>query len=204
MKFNLDPLPYPKDALEPHISAETLEYHYGKHHAGYLKKLEKAIGGTPLAERSLEEIVRTSDGSTFNNAAQVWNHGFYWRCMKPTGGGTPSGALLKAIEHDFGSFDEFRKKFLAAANAEFGSGWAWLGRAASGDTLKVYATDDADNPLLCDDTPLLTIDLWEHAYYLDYRNERARYVQTFFDRLIDWSFVAQNLSSPHAPLRRSA
>lgn len=203
MQFVLEPLPYAKDALEPHLSAETLDYHHGKHHAGYVKKLEKAIGGTPLAERSLEEIVRTSEGSTFNNAAQMWNHGFYWRCMRPRGGGKPSGALLKALERDFGSFDEFRKKFLAEANAEFGSGWAWLGRS-DGGTLEVYATDDAENPLICDDTPLLTIDLWEHAYYVDYRNERERYVQTFFDHLIAWDFVAENLSRPNDPLRRSA
>jgi len=203
MQFVLEPLPYAKDALEPHLGAETLEYHYEKHHRGYLRKLQKAIEGTLLAERSLEDIVRASDGSTFNNAAQVWNHSFYWRCMRPRGGGKPNGALLKAVERDFGSFDEFRTKFLAAANAEFGSGWAWLGRSDDG-ALKVYATDDAENPLICDDTPLLTIDLWEHAYYLDYRNERERYVQTFFDHLIAWDFVAENLSRPDNPLRRTA
>jgi len=203
MKFALDPLPYPKNALEPHLSAETLEFHYEKHHRGYVKKLEKAIGGTPTAELPLEEIIRTSEGPVFNNAAQIWNHGFYWKCMSPKGGGKPRGDLLQAVERAFGSFDGFRKKFLEVSNAEFGSGWAWLGRSESGD-LRVYATDDADNPLICDDTPLLTIDLWEHAYYIDYRNERERYVETFFDHLVAWDFVAENLGRPHAPLRRSA
>jgi len=203
MKFALDPLPYPKSALAPHISAETLEFHYEKHHKGYLQKLEKAIGNGPMADLPLEEIVRTSEGSVFNNAAQVWNHAFYWKCMSPKGGGQPRGDLLRAIERGFGSFGDFRARFMKVANAEFGSGWAWLGRSDTGE-LKVYATDDAENPLICDDTPLLTIDLWEHAYYIDYRNQRERYVETFIDHLVAWDFVAANSSRPHAPLRRSA
>jgi Fe-Mn family superoxide dismutase len=202
MQFELPPLPYAKDALEPHLGAETLEYHYEKHHHGYLEKLEKAVAGTPLAERSLVEIVRTSDGGVFNNAAQVWNHTFYWRSMAPKGGGMPQGALKSAIESAFGSFAGFRTQFLDVAVGVFGTGWAWLVQEQDG-RLAVRATEDARTPIQDGvSTPLLTCDVWEHAYYLDYRHERPRYVATFLDHLANWAFVAENLERARA--RRTA
>ena len=191
MKFELDPLPYAEDALEPYISARTLQFHYGKHHQGYMDKLEKAIGDKPEAEKSLEEIVRLSEGSTFNFAAQVWNHDFYWRSMKPGGGGEPQGALRERIESDFRSVDEFKRRFAEVAKGEFGSGWAWL--ALKDGRLQVLSTTDAENPIDRPETPLVTCDVWEHAYYLDYQNERGKYVEAFLDHLIDWDFVAGNL-----------
>ena len=202
MKFELPPLPYAKDALAPHIGAETLEYHYEKHHRAYLQKLEKLLAGKPLAERSLVEIVRESDGAVFDNAAQVWNHTFYWNSMAPKGGGTPGGVVKSAIESAFGSFDRFRKQFVESAVGVFGTGWTWLVQERDG-RIAIRCTEDADTPLRdATATPLLTCDVWEHAYYLDYRHERPRYVETFLDRLANWAFVAENLEPARA--RRSA
>jgi Fe-Mn family superoxide dismutase len=190
MRFELPPLPYPKDALAPHLGAETLEYHYEKHHRGYLKKLQSLIADTPMAAMELEEIVATSDGKVFNNAAQVWNHNFYWRCMKPRGGGEPPKTLRADLERAFGSLDGFKKKVVDAAVAQFGSGYVWLYAGFDG-RLAIRATHDAMDPLLDGVMPLLTIDLWEHSYYLDYHNERERYVQTFVDHLANWDFVVE-------------
>jgi superoxide dismutase, Fe-Mn family len=204
MKFELPPLPYEKDELEPHIGAETLEYHYEKHHRGYLKKLQKAIEGTPQAGQDLDAIVRGSEGSVFDNAAQVWNHTFYWRSMRPQGGGEPGKAMRAALEAAFGSMDAFRSKFIEVAKGQFGSGYVWLCRRPRDGRLLVYATHDAHNPLVDDLQPLLTADLWEHAYYLDYRNDRGRYVQTFLDHVVDWNFAQRNWERGAEKLRRSA
>jgi len=193
MKFEIPPLPYPKNALEPYLSAETLELHYEKHHKGYLAKLRKSIEGKPEAERSLEDLIRTAEGELFNNAAQVWNHTFYWGSLRPDGGGRPKDELLHVIESSFGSFDSFRERFADAAIRQFGSGWAWLVQSPTG-RLSVRSSSDAENPLQLSLTPLLTLDVWEHAYYVDYRNERARYVKAFLDHLLNWDFVASNLS----------
>jgi Fe-Mn family superoxide dismutase len=195
VKFELSPLPYPKDALEPALSARTLQYHYEKHHRGYMNKLAKALEGKPLAEKSLEEIIRSAKGSLFNHAAQVWNHDFYWRSMTPNGGGRPSGELAAAIERDFGSFEDWKQRFAEAANDEFGSGWAWLVAGPKG-RLRVISTSDAENPIQSgDSSPLLTLDVWEHAYYLDYQNERDRYVRGYLDSLVNWSFAEKNFES---------
>ena len=191
MKFELPPLPYDKSALAPYVSARTLELHYEKHHRGYLTKLEKAIRGTPVAEKSLVDIIRESDGAVFNNAAQVWNHTFYWDSMKPRGGGKPSSEFLRVIERDLGSFPEFTQQFSEAAMGEFGSGWAWLVLSNSGK-LRVIASHDAENPLQTNAVPLLTIDVWEHAYYVDYQNERDRYISGYLDHLVNWDFAEKN------------
>jgi Fe-Mn family superoxide dismutase len=192
MPFELPNLPWEKNALEPHITAETLEYHYGKHHNAYVTNLNKLTEGKPEASKSLEELIKTTEGGLFNNAAQVWNHTFYWHCMKPNGGGAPSGKLADAINAAFGSFDEFKKQFVEAATTQFGSGWAWLVKGADGK-LKVTKTGNADCPIKHGDTPLLTIDVWEHAYYIDFRNARPKYIETFMDKLVNWDFVAKNL-----------
>ena len=196
MAFALPDLPYAKDALAPYLSAETLEYHHGKHHNAYVTNLNGLLEG-PDAELStledLEKIIRSAEGGVFNNAAQVWNHSFYWKCMKPGGGGRPGGALAKAIEAAFGSYDEFAKEFTQAAVTQFGSGWAWL--IKDGDTLKITKTGNADLPLKHGKTALLTVDVWEHAYYIDYRNLRPKYVETFLSSLVDWDFVAANLAA---------
>src|SRR5690606_30991805 len=189
MAFELPALPYDKNALEPHITAETLDYHYGKHHNAYVTNLNKLTEGKPAASKSLEELIKTTEGGLFNNAAQVWNHTFYWHCMKPNGGGAPSGKLADAIKKDFGSFDEFKKQFVEAATTQFGSGWAWLVKGKDGK-LKVTKTGNADCPIRSGDTPLLTIDVWEHAYYIDFRNARPKYIETFMDKLVNWDFVA--------------
>ncbi len=194
MQFTLPPLPYEKHALAPHISTDTLETHYEKHHKGYLAKLEKAIGDKPEAEQSLEELIRSSDGHVYNLAAQIWNHTFYWRSLHPDGGGRPDGALLAKIEQSFGSFDEFKQAFADAATGEFGSGWAWL-VVDPGDRLRVRSSSDAENPLGTGQRPLLTIDVWEHAYYLDYRNERGRYVDAVIEHLLDWEFAQKNFEA---------
>ena len=194
MKFEIPPLPYSRDALAPHIGGETVEFHYEKHHQGYLERLRKLIEGKPEADASLEDLIRTEQGDVFNNAAQVWNHTFYWMSMTPGGGGDPSSDLLERLARSFGSIDAFRREFAEAANGEFGSGWAWLVRDGHG-RLSVRKSSDAENPLQRGLQPLLTIDVWEHAYYLDYRNERARYVDAFVDHLINWDFVASNLES---------
>jgi Fe-Mn family superoxide dismutase len=191
MPFTLPPLPYPQDALTPHISAETLDYHHGKHHNAYVVKLNSLIEGTAWQSKTLEDLVKTSGGGIFNNAAQVWNHTFYWHCMKPNGGGLPSGELLDAINRDFGSFDTFKQKFTEAAINQFGSGWAWL--VLENGSLKVTNTGNADNPMCHGQVPLLTIDVWEHAYYVDFRNLRPKYIETFLNHLVNWDYVAQNL-----------
>jgi len=191
MAFSLPELPYSKNALEPHISAETLEYHYGKHHQTYVDKLNGMIEGTADADKSLEEIIHSSSGGLFNNAAQVWNHTFYWNCLSPNGGGQPSGKLAELIERDFGSFDDFEKEFSDKAVGNFGSGWTWLVKTPDG-SLAVVNTDDAETPLTGDDKPLLTCDVWEHAYYIDYRNARPKYLEAFW-QLVNWDFVASQL-----------
>lgn len=189
MKHELPDLPYPKDALEPHISAETLEYHHGKHHATYVTKLNGLIEGTEFADASLEEIIKKAEGGIFNNGAQVWNHTFYWNGMSPNGGGAPSGDLAEAISKAFGSFDDFKAKFSDMGANNFGSGWTWL--VKNGDGVEIVNTSNAGNPLRDGKTPLLTCDVWEHAYYIDYRNARPKYIEGFWN-LVNWDFVAKN------------
>ena len=191
MNFTLKPLPYAKNALSPHMSEETFSYHYDKHHAAYLTNLKGLIEGTPEAEKSLEEIVKTSSGKVFNNAAQVWNHDFFWESMKPHGGGEPTGPIAALINRDFGSFAAFKKAFTDAAVGQFGSGWAWL--VKDGDALKIVTTSNAETPLTRGVTPLVTCDVWEHAYYVDYRNLRAKFVDVFLTSLINWDFATKNL-----------
>jgi superoxide dismutase, Fe-Mn family len=198
MAFEQPALPYPQDALEPHISANTLSFHYGKHHAAYVNNLNNAVKDTDLASKSLEEVIQAtakdpSKAGIFNNAAQVWNHTFYWNCMKPGGGGTPSGALADKINADFGSFEDSISQLKTAAATQFGSGWAWL--VLDGDTLKVVKTGNAENPMTEGQKPLLTIDVWEHAYYLDYQNRRPDYISTFFESLVNWDFVAEQMAA---------
>jgi superoxide dismutase, Fe-Mn family len=190
MAHTLPELPYAMDALEPHISRETLEYHYGKHHRTYVDKLNGLIEGTEFADASLEDVIRRSSGGVFNNAAQVWNHTFYWHCLSPNGGGHPSGDLAKAIDATFGSFDAFHKEFSDKAVNLFGSGWAWLVKKADGK-LGIVQTSNAETPLTGADKALLTCDVWEHAYYIDYRNARPKYLEAFW-QLVNWDFVATN------------
>jgi Fe-Mn family superoxide dismutase len=190
MAFELPPLPYEKNALAPHISAETLDYHYGKHHATYVDKLNGLVAGTEMESMTLEEVVKKSEGGVFNNAAQIWNHTFYWNCLSPSGGGTPSGDLASAIDQTWGSFDAFQKEFTDKAVTLFGSGWAWLVRKTDGK-LAIVQTPNAGTPLTGSDKPLLTCDVWEHAYYIDYRNARPKYVEAFWN-LANWDFVAAN------------
>ena len=190
MKHELRPLPYAVDALEPHLSRETLEFHHGKHHRTYVTKLNELVQGGPFERASLEEIVKRADGAVFNNAAQVWNHDFYWDCLSPSGGGEPTGELARAIASSFGSFGEFKDEFSEAAEGRFGSGWAWLVSGADG-SLEVFSTSNADTPLRSSKTALLTCDVWEHAYYIDYRNARPDYVAAFWN-LVNWEFVARN------------
>ena len=193
MAFELPPLPYAQDALAPHISAETLEYHYGKHHQAYVTNLNKLVEGTEFENASLEDVILKSDGGLFNNSAQVWNHTFYWNSMSPNGGGAPTGAAADAINGAFGSYDDFKAKFAEAATTQFGSGWAWL--VDNGSGLEVMKTSNADLPMKHGAKALLTIDVWEHAYYIDFRNARPNYISTFLDSLVNWDFVAQNLGS---------
>ncbi len=193
MAFELPALPYAKDALAPHISAETLEFHHGKHHAGYVNKLNGFVEADPsLAGKSLEELITTTEGGVFNNAAQVWNHTFYWNSMSPNGGGEPTGALAEAIARDFGSFAAFKDAFSKAAAGRFGSGWAWLVKDADGK-LSVMSTANAGNPLTDGLTPILTCDVWEHAYYIDYRNARPKYVEAWWN-LVNWDFASANFA----------
>jgi Fe-Mn family superoxide dismutase len=203
MKFELPPLPYDTTALAPHISERTLDFHYGKHHQLYMKKLKAAIEGTPDEQKTLEQLIKTCGGSIFNNAAQVWNHTFYWNSMSPQGGGAPGRTLAGFIERDFTSIDSFIERFSAAARGEFGSGWAWLVQRPDG-RLDVINSSDAENPLQRGLKPLLTIDVWEHAYYLDYQNERAKYIQAFVKELINWDFAAANLGEQPAERVRKA
>ena len=191
MEHKLPELPYAKTALAPHISAETLEYHYGKHHATYVANLNKLIVGTEFAESSLEDIVKKASGGLFNNAAQVWNHTFYWNCLSPKGGGEPTGALADAIVKNFTSFATFKEKLTAAAITQFGSGWAWLVKSTDG-SLAIEQTSNAGTPLKDGKKPLLTVDVWEHAYYVDYRNARPAYLEAFW-KLVNWDFASQNL-----------
>jgi Fe-Mn family superoxide dismutase len=197
MAFELPPLPYPKTALEPHISANTFDFHHGRHHQAYVTNLNNLIKGSPMESQLLEEIIKstyrdTSKTGVFNNAAQVWNHTFFWHSMKPQGGRAPSGALAAAIDRDCGGLDKFKEAFKAAAVGQFGSGWAWL--VADRGQLKIVATANANTPLADGQTPLLTCDVWEHAYYLDYQNRRPDFVQAFLDHLTNWDFAAQNLA----------
>ena len=191
MKFEIPDLPFDKDALTPHVSPRTLDYHYEKHHKGYLEKLRTSIEGKPEADRSLEDLIRTADGGLFNNAAQVWNHSFYWNCLSPNGGGEPSGELGEKIAAAFGSFADFREQFSGAAVGRFGSGWAWLVNKPE-DGLAIVTTANAETPLTYPCTPLMTCDVWEHAYYIDYRNARPKYIEHFWE-LVNWEFVAGNL-----------
>jgi Fe-Mn family superoxide dismutase len=193
MEHKLPELPYALDALAPHISRETLEFHYGKHHQTYITNLNNLIKGTEFENATLEEIVKKSSGGVFNNAAQVWNHTFYWLGLTPNGSGAPSGALADAINAKWGSFDEFKKAFTQCAAGTFGSGWAWLVKAADG-SLDLVSTSNAATPLTGDKTPLLTCDVWEHAYYIDYRNSRPNYLEAFW-KLVNWDAAAKHFAS---------
>jgi Fe-Mn family superoxide dismutase len=195
--IELPALPYAQDALAPVISAQTMSFHYGKHHKAYVDNLNKLVAGTDLAETPLEQVIATVAGKPdkagiFNNAAQIWNHTFFWNSLKPNGGGTPTGTVAKGIDAAFGSFDNFKKEFANAAMTQFGSGWAWL--VADRGQLKVAKTPNAETPLTTGQTPLLTIDVWEHAYYLDYQNRRADFVAAVIDKLLNWEFAAANLA----------
>lgn len=193
MSFELPSLPYAKDALEPHISAETLEFHFGKHHQTYVDKLNGLVDGTDMASKSLEDIVKTSEGGVFNNAAQVWNHTFYWNCLSPNGGGDATGAIADAITAAFGSFDAFKEQFTNSAINNFGSGWTWLVKNPDG-SVAIVNTSNAATPLTdASVTPLLTVDVWEHAYYVDYRNARPKYMEAFW-ALVNWDFVNANFA----------
>ncbi|MFN3075436.1 MAG: superoxide dismutase [Alphaproteobacteria bacterium] len=197
MAFELPALPYDKSALEPHMSARTFEFHHGKHHNAYVTNLNNLTKDTPMASQSLEEIIQASakdpaKAGIFNNAAQVWNHTFFWNCMKPGGGGVPTGAVKTAIDAAFGSFDKFKEEFKNNAVGQFGSGWGWLVR--ENGTLKLAKTSNADTPMVHGQTALLTVDVWEHAYYVDYQNRRPDFVQAFLDHLVNWDFVAKNLA----------
>ncbi|HWB82265.1 MAG TPA: superoxide dismutase [Nannocystaceae bacterium] len=191
MSFTLPPLPYAKDALVPHMSAETFDYHYGKHHQAYLNKLNELVAGKPEEKKTLEEIIKTSEGVLFNQAAQVWNHTFFWNSMKPQGGGQPKGPIAAAIERDFGGYDKWKSEFAAAAVGRFGSGWAWL--VEDGGKLAITTTANADTPLREGKKCLLTLDVWEHAYYIDYRNARPNFISAFLDHLVNWDFANENL-----------
>jgi Fe-Mn family superoxide dismutase len=197
MAFELPPLPYAKNALEPVISGNTLDFHHGKHHNAYVTNLNNLVKDSPLAGKSLEEVIKASSGDpakagVFNNSAQVWNHTFYWHCMKQGGGGRPGGELAQAIDGAFGSFEKFQEEFKNACVTQFGSGWGWL--VAENGKLKIAKTGNADLPMVHGQTALLTCDVWEHAYYLDYQNRRPDYVQAFLDKLVNWDFVAGNLA----------
>ncbi len=192
MPFTLPDLPYPKNALAPHMSEETLEYHYGKHHKTYVDNLNKLVQGTEYENMSLEDIIMKSSGGIFNNAAQVWNHTFFWNCLSPQGGGEPSGELADAIRRDFGSFEKFKEQFTDASVKHFGSGWGWLVKTKDGK-LAVMSTANAQNPMTDGHKPLLTCDVWEHAYYIDYRNRRADFVNAFWN-LVNWKFVESNFA----------
>ena len=199
MALTQPPLPFASDALESYgMKAETFEYHYGKHHKAYVDNLNKLVDGTELAHKSLEEVIQIAFGDSakagiFNNAAQVWNHSFFWNCLKPAGGGAPTGALAAKIAQDFGSFDKFKEEFSTAAATQFGSGWAWL--VDDHGTLKIMKTPNAENPLAHGKKALLTIDVWEHAYYIDFKNARPAFIKNFLDNLVNWDFVAANFAA---------
>jgi Fe-Mn family superoxide dismutase len=193
MAHELPPLPYANDALQPHISAETIEYHYGKHHQTYVTNLNNLIKGTEFESATLEDIIKKSSGGLFNNSAQVWNHTFYWNCLNPNGGGEPSGAVADAINKAFGSFAEFKEKFTTSAVTNFGSGWTWLVQNSDG-SVEIFNTSNAGCPMTEGKKALLTVDVWEHAYYIDYRNARPKYMEAFWN-LVNWDFVAKNLGA---------
>ena len=194
MAIELPPLPYADDALDPHISARTISFHYGKHHAAYVNNLNGLIEGTEHADATLDDIIMAAGpGGLYNNAAQVWNHTFYWHCMAPAGGGDPSGDLAAAIESSFGGVDAFKQQFADKAKGNFGSGWTWL--VKSDDGLEIMNTDDADTPMKHGRTAVLTIDVWEHAYYLDYQNARPAYIETFLDKLVNWEYAAEQFAA---------
>ena len=193
MEHKLPPLPYPMDALAPHISRETFEYHYGKHHQAYVTNLNNLIKGTEFENASLEEIIKKASGGVFNNAAQVWNHTFFWSSMRPGGGGRSAGALAAAIDKKWGSFDAFKEAFSKSAVGNFGSGWTWLVKKPDGG-VDIVNTSNAGTPITGADKPLLTIDVWEHAYYIDYRNARPKFVETFLTSLANWDFAGKNFS----------
>jgi Fe-Mn family superoxide dismutase len=198
MAYELPSLPYAYDALEPYISKSTLEFHHDKHHAAYVSKYNDAVKGTDYDSKPIEEVIKAIAGDSskqgvFNNAAQAWNHTFYWQSMRPDGGGSPRGDLASKIDADFGSFDQFAEAFKTAGATQFGSGWAWL--VLDNGTLKVAKTLNADNPLTTGQVPLLTMDVWEHAYYLDYQNKRPAYIETFLKSVINWDFAASNLAN---------
>ena len=192
MEHKLPELPYSKNALDPHISAETLEFHHGKHHAAYVNNLNNLIGGSEFEKVSLEDIILKSSGGVFNNAAQIWNHSFYWNCLKPGGGGEPKGSMAEAIKSTFGSYEDFKKEFTQKAVTLFGSGWAWLVKNKDG-SIAIEQTSNAGTPMTSDKKALLTCDVWEHAYYIDYRNARPKYVEAFWN-LVNWDFAAKNFS----------
>ncbi len=192
MEHTLPPLPYAMDALQPYMSKETLEYHYGKHHQTYVTNLNNLIKGTEFENASLEDIIKKSSGGLFNNSAQVWNHTFFWNCLKPNGGGAPTGALADAINAKWGSFDKFKEEFTKSATTNFGSGWTWLVKKTDG-SVDIVNTSNAGTPLTTSDKALLTCDVWEHAYYIDYRNARPKFVEGFWN-LVNWDFVANNFA----------
>ena len=201
MAFELPPLPYPMNALEPQMSARTLEFHHGKHHKAYVDNANKMVQNTPLASKSLEEVIQAtakdeSKQGLFNNVAQIWNHNFFWKSMRPKGGGRPTGDLARAIEEAFGSYDKFREEFKTAGATQFGSGWAWL--IFDNGKLKITKTPNAVNPLVQGAKALLTYDVWEHAYYLDYQNRRPDFIDAFIDHLVNWDFAAENLTRARA------
>jgi Fe-Mn family superoxide dismutase len=193
MQHQLPPLPYAMDALQPHISKETLEFHYGKHHNAYVTNLNNLIKGTEFENSSLEDIIKKSSGGIFNNSAQVWNHTFFWHSMKAGGGGAPTGALAAAITKKWGSYDAFKEAFTKSAVGNFGSGWTWLVKKGDG-SVEIVNTSNAGTPLTTADKALITIDVWEHAYYIDYRNARPKFVETFLNSLVNWDFGAKNFS----------
>ena len=193
MSFTLPALPYATDALMPHMSPETFEFHYGKHHQAYVTNLNNLVGGTEFAGMALEDVIKKSTGPVFNNAAQVWNHTFFWSCLKPAGGGEPSGALAAAINAKWGSYAAFKEAFAKSAVGNFGSGWTWLVKKADG-SVDLANTSNAATPLTGADKPLLTVDVWEHAYYIDYRNARPKFVETYLNSLVNWDFAAANFA----------
>ena len=193
MQHTLPPLPYPIDALAPHYSQETLEYHHGKHHKAYVDNLNKLQEGTEYADKPLEQIVKTANGGIYNNAAQIWNHSFFWNCMKPKGSGAPSGALAAAIDAKFGSYAAFKEAFAKSAVGNFGSGWTWLVKKPDG-SVDIVNTGAAGTPLTGTDKALLTVDVWEHAYYIDYRNARPKFLDAYLEHLVNWSFAEANFA----------
>ena len=193
MNFDVPPLPFAKDALEPAMSRETFDYHYEKHHKAYMAKLKSLLEGTADANKTLEQIIRGASGGVFNNAAQVYNHTFFWQSLKPSGGGAPAGELAAMLDRDFGGWDKFRLAWINAGMGRFGSGWVWL--VAESDKLRILDTPNAETPLTTPAKPLLTADVWEHAYYIDYRNARQAFLEAFCDKMLNWEFVLQNLKS---------